>query len=78
MLKVGMAACARGPAQAHHQALDLTFDGTLIDEMSFQILAFEDPWSMVLTGKSAAIERLLPLEEVFARIAPPQYNRWHV
>jgi hypothetical protein len=32
----------------------LTFDGILIDDMSFQMLASEDPCSMVLTMKSAA------------------------
>jgi len=31
-----------GTAHEHHQALALTFDGTLIDEMSFQMLLSED------------------------------------
>ena len=38
----------------HQEAPSFAFDGTLIDEMSFQMLASEDSLSMGLTAKSAA------------------------
>jgi len=43
-----------GSAHEHHQALALTFDGTLIDEMSFQMLLSEDSSITRVAAKSAA------------------------
>jgi hypothetical protein len=50
-LRLATAASAVGE---YHQALNSTFNGTLIDEMSFQTLAPETSLSMELTAKSSA------------------------
>ena len=51
---MGWSPLREGTAHEYHQALDLTFDGTLIGEMSFQMLASENSSATRLTAKSAA------------------------